>query len=28
VGYYLCTSAVLTIVGLLMIRETSGEELR
>jgi len=28
VGYYLCASAVLTIVGLLMIRETSGEELR
>jgi len=28
VGYYLCASAVLTIVGLLMIKETSGEELR
>jgi len=28
VGYYLCASAALTIVGLLMIQETSGEELR
>ena len=28
VGYYLCASAVLTIVGLLMIKETSGDELR
>jgi MFS family permease len=28
VGYYLCAVAVLTMVGLLMIRETSGEELR
>jgi MFS family permease len=28
VGYYLCAVAVLTMVGLLMIRETGGEELR
>jgi MFS family permease len=28
VGYYLCGVSMLTVVGLLMIRETSGEELR
>jgi len=28
VGYYLCAVCVLTVVGLLMIRETSGEELK
>jgi MFS family permease len=28
VGYYLCAVSVLTVVGLLMIKETSGEELR
>jgi MFS family permease len=27
VGYYLTASAVMSIVGLLMIRETSGEDL-
>jgi fucose permease len=27
VGYYLCVSAILTLAGLLMIRETKDEDL-